>query len=275
MKHFVLKTFIFVLIAIGIFHVKSFYLLQKDRYTKKVLGSEVYLSIDKSKKKNPAKKVLLGDSVGKQLFDNTENNDTINSLACNQAIGLAGQYILLHNYIAAGNQIDTAYVFFTPFTFKNNLDQIFTYNYFVKPFYRDEYEALITPTVKKQIEKIPLTGIASYPAVLTSNWSPDFKSPKTFPYTMISPVSAEYLHKMEDLSNEHHFKLVLVAAPTNFKKKAEVDALDRQEIIDNNLQEVFKGFFESIIYLDESYFVDGTHLKRPQDFKDRYKNIVR
>lgn len=274
MKHFVVKTFIFVLIAVGIFHIKSFYLLRDNKYTKKVFGQEVYYSIDKSKKKNKARKVLLGDSVGKQMYDNLEENDTINSLACNQAISVAGQYILLHNYLEAGNTIDTAYIFFTPFSFVNNLDQIFTYNYFVKPFYRDEYKSLFTPLVKQQVAKIPYTDIAWYPAILTNNWSPEFqtKDPKI---NFLSPISIEYLHKMSDLAKAHHFKIVMVSAPVSYKKKPEVELLNRSEIAANGLQEVFKGFFESIIYLDESNFVDGTHLEFPEKFKGRYKNLVR
>ena len=275
MKHFVFKTFIFVLIAIGLFHVKSFYLLANERYTKKVLGSEVYYSIEKSKKKSPAKKVLLGDSVGKQLYDNYENNDTINSLACNQAISIAGQYMLLHNYIEAGNKIDTAYVFFTPFSFTNNLNQVFTYNYFVKPFYRKENAALITPLVRQQVEKIPYTAIAQYPCVLTNNWTPDFESKDPVNYTILSPVGAEYLHKISDLAKQNHFRLVMISAPTSDKKKKEVEALDKSEIVKNHLEEEFKGFFESIIYLDEANFSDGTHLKHPEKFKYLYKNIVR
>lgn len=263
-----------MLIAVGIFHIKSFYLLKGDRYTKKVFGSEVYHSIDKSKKKKKARKVLLGDSVGKQMYDNMQENDTINSLACNQAISVAGQYFLLHNYIEAGNKIDTAYIFFTPFSFVNNLDQIFTYNYFVKPFYRDEYAPLFTPLVKQQVQKIPYSGIAWYPAILTNNWTPDFKTtdPKI---NFISPISAQYLHKMSDLAKANHFKIVMVSAPVSYKKKPEVDLLNRNEIAANGLQDEFKGFFESIIYLDESNFVDGTHLEFPEKFKDRYKNLVR
>jgi hypothetical protein len=275
MKNFVLKTLLFALVAAGIFQLKSQLMMRKDKYQKKVLGAEVYFSIEKSKKKNKARKVLLGDSVGKQLFDSSQENDTVNSLTSNQAIGMAGQYILLDNYLKAGNEIDTAYVFFTPFSFVNNLDQIFTYNYFVKPFYREQYMSLIEPVAKAQIEKIPFVGLAHYPAVLTSNWSPEFESQDKNDFNLISPVSAAYLHKMSALAKQHHFKLVLVAAPVSLKKRRDVEILNRQEIETNHLQEEFKGFFESIVWLDESNFKDGTHLKHPEKFKYRYKNLIR
>ncbi len=275
MKQFVLKTLLFVLVALAIFQIKSLLMMRNERYVKKVLGAEVYFSIEKSKKRSKARKVLLGDSVGKQLFDGAQENDTVNSLTSNQAISMAGQYVLLDNYLKAGNTIDTAYVFFTPFSFVNNLDQIFTYNYFVKPFYRTEYMQLMTPEVKKQVSKIPFTDIAHWPAVLTSNWSPEFQTKDKPTFNLLSPISAQYLHKMSALAKQHHFRLVLVAAPVSLKKKKEVELLNRQEIIDNNLQQEFKGFFESIVWLDESNFKDGTHLKQPEKFKNRYKNIIR
>jgi len=188
---------------------------------------------------------------------------------------MAGQYVLLHNYIAAGNEIDTAYIFFTPFSFVNNLDQIFTYNYFVKPFYRDEYQPLMEPVVRQQLDKIPYVAYAQYPFILTSNWSPEFKSKDKDEFNLISPVSAVYLHKISSLARMHHFKLVLVSAPVSNQKKKEVEVLHREEIARNNLQDEFTGFFESIVYLDESNFKDGTHLKQPEKFKYLYKNLIR
>jgi len=274
MKYFVFKTFIFVLVAIGIFQIKSYALLKDNKYTKKVLGMEVYFAIDKSKKKNNAKKVLLGDSVGKQMFDSMEDNDTVNSLTSNQAISMAGQYLLLNNYIKAGNRIDTAYVFFTPFSFANNLDQIYTYNYFVKPFYTSEYMAQMSPIVKNQIEKIPFATIAHHPAILTSNWSPEYESDETPEFSFLSPVSVEYLHKMSTLGKKNGFQLVLISAPVSKKKRQDVASLHRDEIALYNLEEEFKGYFENIMYLDESYFSDGTHLIHPEKFKHRYKNLT-
>ena len=181
---------------------------------------------------------------------------------------------MLQNYIEAGNKIDTAFVFFTPFSFLNNLDQVFTYNYFIKPFYRDENLALMTPLVKQQVSKIPFSSMAFYPLILTSNWTPDYTSDDPVNYTILSPISIVYMHKMSALAKANNFKLVLVSAPLSVKKKKEVEMLNRREISENQLQQEFEGFFESIVYLDESNFVDGIHLKHPEQFKGRYKNLI-
>ena len=142
MKKFILSCTIFLLISGIILSIKPNYLVLTGKYKVTVAGKEIYQSIFKSKQKKKSKKILLGDSVGNQLFTNTTNNDTLNSLACNQAISMAGQFILLNNYLNSGNKVDTVLLIFTPFSFQNNLDQVFTYHYFLKPFYIYEYKPL-------------------------------------------------------------------------------------------------------------------------------------
>lgn len=255
-----------------LFHIKPFYLLYNDKYKSVVAGDEIYYSIKKSKKKNKSKKVLFGDSVAKQLFDNETHNDTINSLACNQSIGMVGQYILLNNYLEAGNRVDTVFFLFQPFSFQNNLNQVFTYHYFLKPFYNKEYLPFFSETVIGQVEKIPYNKFCRYPSILTSNWAPDFNSKDQINYTFLSPVTVEYLKKIKELSVKHNFKLIILPTPVSKVYKARVKKFNLQEIADNNFQNEFKGFFEKIMYLDESQFSDSSHLINPPVYTEMYKN---
>ena len=271
MKKFLLHSIIFLLILAVIAQVRPLYLLYKDRYKQTVTGSEIYHSIFKSKQKKKTKKIILGDSVGNQLFPNTKNNDSLNSLACNQSIGMVGQYLLLNNYLNAGNEIDTVYLIYAPTSFQNNLDQVFTYHYFLKPFYNEEYQPLFTETVKEQIHKVPFSSFCRLPFILTSNWAPDF-TPKDKPtYTFLSTISVEYLKKMKALSVKHHFKLLIIPTPTSMSKKAAIEKMDPNEIVKNDLTAEFGNYFQNIIYLADNYFIDGTHLKKPQTYTDLYK----
>ncbi|MES2567352.1 MAG: hypothetical protein V4565_10820 [Bacteroidota bacterium] len=210
------------------------------------------------------KKLLLGDSVGNQLFPNTTANDTVNSLCCNQAIGIIGHFFLLNNYLEAGNDVDTVFMLFTPSSFLNNLNQIYTYHYFLKPFYKNEYKPLFTATVNEQIKKIPYSAFCQVPTILTSNWAPNFKSKDKIDYTFISPVSAEYLKKIKLLSIRHNFKLIILSPPVSFRKKMKFDKINKNEIAKNNFDDEFKDYFKTIIYLNDSLFMDGTHLKKEE-----------
>ena len=250
------------------------FLIWTNTYKHTVAGTEIYQSILKSKQKKKTKKIIIGDSVGRQLFNNDTENDSINSLACNKSISMAGQFFLLNNYLNAGNKIDTVFMIFTPFSFQNNLNDGFTYHYFLKPFCNDEYKSLFTNTVIQQIKKIPYADFCRFPNILTSNWSPDFKSKDKIKYTFLSPISIEYLIKIKELSRRHNFKVIILPTPTRLSRKAEVERMVRTEITKNNLEPEFKDFFENIIYLSDNNFVDDVHLKKERVaiYSEYYKN---
>lgn len=262
MKKFITNSIVFLLLLFTLSSLLGFVLIWTGKYKHTVAGSETYYSIIKSKEKKKTKKLLLGDSVGNQLFPNTSTNATINSLSCNQAIGIIGHYLLLNNYLNAGNQVDTVYMVFRPYSFQNNLNQVFTYHYFLKPFYTEEYKALFTPLVIKQIKKIPYSKFCRVPQILTSNWAPDFSSTDSISYTFLSPISVEYLHKIKELSIKHHFKIRILSPPMSLIHKSNVEKMDKNEPAKNNLGQEFEHYFENIIYLNDSHFLDGSHLNK-------------
>ena len=270
MKKFIYNGLGFFLVFLIVSHAGPLYLFYTEKYKNSVAGSDIYYSISKSKKKNKSKKLLLGDSVANQMFTNTVYNGPINSLACNKAIGLAGQFILLDSYLKAGNKVDTVYLAFNPFSFKNNLNDLFTYHYFLKPFYTKEYENLFTKTVMDQIHKIPYVSIRRYPYILTSNWGPGFISKDKAKYKFLSPISQEYLLKIKDLSIKYNFDLLIIPVPVNISKKHELEKIHRDELVISDLKKEFDDYFEKIIYLHDSNFVDGVHLKNPGNIQKFY-----
>jgi hypothetical protein len=271
MKRFIINSCIFLFAGALLFHAKPLFLLYNDRYKSKVAGSEVYFCIEKSKTKNKSKKVLFGDSVAKQLFDSKTVSDTINSLTCNQAISLVGHYILLNNYLSAGNQVDTVYFIFRPRTFQNNLDQVYSYHYFLKPFYKKENYQFFTETVYKQIAKLPYYKFSQYPSVLTSNWAPVVPPEPKVNEMFLSPLSIEYLQKIKDLARQYKFKIIILPTPMDLVYKNDVENYNRKPITENGLEEEFKNYFENIIYLDNKYFSDSSHLDEPDVYTELYK----
>lgn len=271
MKKFITNSALFLVILIVILQIRPLYLLNNDRYKLTVTGTEIYESIFKSKQKKKVKKILFGDSVGNQLFPNTKFSDTLNSMACNQSIGMVGQYILLNNYLKTGNQVDTVFMLFSPFSFQNNLDQVYTYHYFLKPFYIEEYMPLFTETVNDQIQKIPYHRFCRLPLILTSNWAPEYYSNDKLDYTFLSPISVEYLLKIKELSIKYHFSLIILPTPTSIIKKPLVEKMDKSEITKNNLETEFRDYFTNILYLDDTIFLDGTHFKKVKKYTDYYK----
>jgi hypothetical protein len=261
MRKFILSCIVFLLFSGIVLSIIPNYWVLSGKYKVIVAGNEIYHSIFKSKQKKKSKKILLGDSVCYQLFPNTSDNGNLNSLACNQAISMVGQFILLNNYLNAGNKVDTVCLIYTPFSFLNNLDQEYTYHYFLKPFYINEYKPLLTKKAQDQIEKIPYFKFCRFSNILASNWAPNFVSKDTVKYSFLSPISIEYLVKMKKLSIKHNFTLVILPTPTALSKKLSVEKMDKNEISNNNLEREFKNYFKSILYLNDSFFIDGKHFK--------------
>jgi hypothetical protein len=271
MRKFLINSAFFLACGALLFHVKPLWLMYKDRYKAVVSGDEIYFALKKSKSKNKNKKVLFGDSVGRQLFDCKKEHDSLNSLASNQSISMAGQYILFRQYLEAGNEVDTAYFLMRPFTFKNNLDQVYSYHYFLKPFYNDEYRPFLTETVIHQVEKLPYYRFCRYPPILTSNWAPDFHPPDSTAFTFLSPVSVEYLKKIKALAAEKKVSLVFLPTPVSDEYLNELAHIQKTEINNNGLEDIFSGYFEKINLLPDSLFSDHSHLVHPEEYSSFYR----
>lgn len=253
--------------------MKPAYLMINNRYEKFVAGSETYTAIRKSKQNSSHVNLILGDSECYQLFPNTKDFDSTLSLACNQAIGMVGHYLLLLNYLNANNEINNLYMIFGPEGLSNNLDQIYTFHYFLKPFYKDEYKPYFTELVNKQISKIPYRKLCREPYIMTSNWAPKLSSTDNVDLSFISPITNQYLHKILQLSEEKNFKLHIISAPIKLSRARELEKIYKDEIINSDLHQVMNSYFENILYLPDTCFLDdGVHLRNPENFVNYYRN---
>ncbi len=257
MKHLARDIFKFLVIFLILFHLYPEYKYWTNKYKEEVNGGEVYQAIEKSKKRGKKKKLILGDSVAKQFSESDIDTNIYLNLASNQAISLVGQFCLLTNYIQTKNEVDTLYLIYHPLSFSNNLDNSFTFHYFEKPFYGDEYMPLLTEEVKTQIEKIPFHYLAKYHPVLTSNWSPTFSNDLTNK-PFVSKISRIYLEKIVQLCHEKNIQLFIISPPINQKFKNEFIAIKKSS---KNLH--LQSYFENLKYYPESnFFPDQIHLNK-------------
>ncbi len=263
MKKFIAKSVIFIVIALIVPIIALWYLYVTKKYESFVNGAEVYTSIKISNQKSKKKKLLLGDSVAKQLVMFNKDNTKITSLACNQAISMVGHYLLFKNYLEANNKIDTVIILINPIvSFKNNLDQLFTFHYFLKPFYTPKYKSEFSETVNNQIEKIPYYQASQFPFVKATNWSPDFKPGSSKISSFLSPISKEYLLKIKQLAEQHHISLLIYPPPIRKSLQPTIDSIRSSNANIDGLEKEFNIYFSKIIYLDDKYYVDQPHFKK-------------
>lgn len=273
-KKFIRRIILFCLFAAFIIEIFSAGLLVLKIPQQYLPGKEIYQSITKSKSKSPKRKVLIGDSVTRQLFPPDKDTYGFVSLAANQAISMVGQYILLKNYINAGNNPDTVYLIVTPFTFRNNLDQIYTYHYFLKPFNNRYNKEYFTDLALSQINKIPYARYSNLPHIKASTWAPEINEKYDSSFTFLSPVSGEYLNKIKELGNTCNFELIIQPTPTNIEWKDSIMNINKNEISMYGLDDEFCSYFNSITYFPDSIFIDGEHFKNPEEFMMRHSNCL-
>lgn len=242
-------------------------------FWKDLPGNEIYNAIEKSKKKTKIKRLILGDSTGMQLFNNYHPDEDFYSLACNQAISVAGQYFLLLNFLKSGNNPECVYLLFNPFGFKNNLDQVYTYHYFIKPFYTSEYKPLMTNTVKQQVKKNPYYWASQIPNIKASTWAPTYDAPDITPdsTSFLSKISKEYLEKIDSLRKVYGFRLIIYPTFASEDNKQRINKLRSEDLKDVTCASLFCDFFDNITYYDDSLFADGMHLKDPEILIPKYK----
>ncbi len=231
-------------------------------YQSKVNGWEVYSAIKQSKKvhKNK-KKLILGDSVAMQLFPCDRDNDSIISLACNQAVSLAGYYFLLTNYVKENREDlpEEVILLINPLTLRNDLDQ-FAFHYFLKPFYNAEYKERFSGELITRCKQIPFYWASQIPFIRSSSYSISYDLPLEC-YHLASPITQEYFRRILVICSQTNIAFRLVSVPVNIDKQAMINDLFRQSIDANELPEdLMRAFQQNVSYYPSSDFKDKIHL---------------
>lgn len=264
---FICMILLFIIPIAAYYTAKTIYQLKDNKYKETIYGNEIYRAIEKSKKKTKFRKLILGDSTANQFYNCKEKDpDSAYSLSCNQAIGMVGQYILLNNYLKAGNRPDTVFLVYTPFSFWDNLDQVYTYHYFLKPFYYDEYKPLMSPIVINQIHKLPKYMICHFPLIQTTGWAPNITQEKR-EYSFISPISKEYLSKIKILSQKYHFTFNIIPTFVAEHWRDSIDHFNHNEYANCCYNDELSYYLDNIPYLADTCFVDDVHLRSPHLFR--------
>lgn len=270
-----LRILLFSLVWLALFpylvtHTQAIHHLEKHY----LLGGEIYSALDCSKGKlGKGTVVVMGDSVAHQLYGVGRYREGIYSLACNQAVSLAGHYVLLHNLLQKNDcAIAKVYLVMHPISFRNDLDQVYVYNYFIKPFYRQENYPMFSEHTVNKVQQVPLYYTSLLPVARMTNYTPDlagYDAPDRLPgaekkYRM-SFVSVEYLKRMSSELSRAGIDLEIVAPVLNDVYESYDCEELKQAIAASNLSAPFRGYFP-LRYLDKARFVDLLHYARPGDF---------
>jgi len=235
----------------------------------------LYIALHRAQQKFPeAKVVVLGDSVCCQLYKPNSYRKEIVSLASNYGVSLLGQRILMDIWLEhnsdAGPQ-DIALVV-NPESFRNSLNETFTYGYVIKPFWCPEWRNRFDDVESRRIKAFRFYWLSQFPYVRISDWCPSeipsFAQEPHFKECHLSQISIYELKKMEESARRHGVRLHILAGVVRESTRTRDFGVFKRQIKEGNLEALFSEYFPSAKYLPDQLFLDDVrariHLKDPE-----------
>ena len=150
--------------------------------------------------------IILGDSVGRQLFGNRvlDKKCFKNSLTTNAATSMIGQYIFAYNALVHNQNIKYIVVAVVPHSLSLPFEHRQTYHGILKSFYTFENRKHFSQLVRSKMAKKPLSYFIIFPMIKIAKCFPDinFRSPgwnEGIKNRILSDTSIQYLKKLKDL----------------------------------------------------------------------------
>jgi hypothetical protein len=224
------------------------------------IGSEVYVAQSLARIVDPrVHTLMIGDSVARQLFPpGSEPDASIRFLTTNQAVSVAGQYYLLRDALATHTNVRQIILVFSPQAWSNNLDQIYSHDYFCGYFHRpDEIREVFSVThnwglLGAHVGRALLPNLAE-----SNNWMSMSQARILAPIPMpteasvvFSDVSRHYLTRIREIAGRQGIGLRVYPGPVSdhFTYRDEIPVYDAP-----------------FIYLPHAKFgPDGIHLNKPE-----------
>ncbi|HLP47754.1 MAG TPA: hypothetical protein VK469_17555 [Candidatus Kapabacteria bacterium] len=282
MRHFK-RSILFILMGIAIF-----LLMETFAFKQSAVNKDIYRSIKLAETAGPYPEVILGDSVGRQLFPTSPGEKSL-YLTSNQAISMVGQYILLDKYLSRfPGRVKKVILILHPYSLTNNLDQKWSFNYFLLPFFSRENDRYFSPLVFSLMENCKYCYlyrqgfIKKFINKHLENFQVDFSTLNNHPFGFsgfqdvnriyLAPITLEYLKKLDRLCRQNHIKFHLYCPPIS-KHFYPENFFIKSQLRENGLTEMFSDYFAKMVLLEDDAFKhDLIHYKT--GYHKRYRKAI-
>lgn len=251
---------------------------------------EVDDAIRKVEKQSAATKLVIGDSVCKQLFDGlAEKNEDYCFAGNNRAVTMAGEYVLIKDFLEHHENIKEVYLLVGMDALQAELDVDFGYQYVVLPF----GNAGLLPEFKEETERemkelygafflqepvIKLVGESSVNRKLYLNYLKDTGMRKSAEEIngKISENTARYLPEIAALCKENgvDFYLLPTVIADEEDRHSQAELLEKS-VVEQGLEIYFTEYFCNITYYPSEQFCDGVHFGGEFDNQRAFNEKIR
>lgn len=240
--------------------------------------------IDKVRENNNYTKLIIGDSVCKQMFTGLQQyNDDICIIGSNAGVTMAGQYILMHEFL--DNHINTTdiWLIVIPNSLTGFFDTGYGYMYMAMPNAEKDTLKLLDKNTLEQLESVyGKLFLDPYVVRFLDRSAPArkiymnllLKYGKGYGYAPLSPISIQYLDKMLQLCRDRNVTFHLLSGPvSDYQKEKSQKVLD--EFQENGFDDRFPDYNKSVKYYPDYQFKDYTHFGGDYENQVHYNDKIK
>ena len=245
--------------------------------------------IEKVQKKDHSRILLLGDSVGRQMFiDLADINKDVCVATAIAPFTMCGQYILTRLYLDNHPKATDVYLVMVPMDdVSTDFNIEYAYQYVVMPLVEtdkldmlddrtiDELEYIFGSFFMKEnvVSKIDASGLNRK---LYLNYIKDYAA-NDYPHTLEESVYVSYLKKTADLCEERGVRFHLLPAPLPDMDVYHEIVTEKAPVYfgQTGLDDLFPDYFERVRYYPEEMFPDGVHFGGIYESQDNYNKVIR
>ena len=244
--------------------------------------------IDRVQERNESHILLLGDSVGRQMFiDLGGINDEVCVAPTIAPFSMAGQYVLTKLYLDNHPDATDVYLVMVPMDdVSRNFNIEYAYQYVVMPLVEtDKLELLDENTVDELgyifgerfmelpvVERIDKSGLNRK---LYLNYIKRYAK-NDYPHTLEESVYVSYLKKITDQCSARNvtFHFLPAPVPDMDTYHSIVSELAPEYFEATGLDKLFPDYLDHVKYYPEEMFTDGVHFGGPYENQSVYNDII-
>ena len=244
--------------------------------------------IDRVQERDKSHILLLGDSVGRQMFiDLGDINDEVCVAPAIAPFSMAGQYVLTKLYLDNHPDATDVYLVMVPMDdVSKNFNIEYAYQYVVMPLVEtDKLELLDENTVDELgyifgerfmelpvVERIDKSGLNRK---LYLNYIKSYAK-NDYPHTLEESVYVSYLKKIASLCSGRNvtFHFLPAPVPDMDTYHSIVSELAPEYFEMTGLDKLFPDYLDHVKYYPEEMFTDGVHFGGPYENQSVYNDII-
>lgn len=252
--------------------------------TGNVGSDEIKPYIAKVQAPDGTSKLILGDSVGRQLYVGLQQyNEDIAIVGSNAAITMAGQYILAAEYIENHPEATDIFLVILPESLCRTFDTKWGYQYTVMPFVETGTIDRLDNNTIESMESVygeffmrtDIVWKIDHSAINRKLYLNLLKEhSESYVQSSKFELAEQYLVKMYELCEANGVTMHLYACPLADTRVEEIAGM-KEQYKESVLYEYFPDFMENIYFFPVEEAADGVHFSGDYANQEHYNEMIK